>query len=65
MTPMCARKPRAAPGMLPASASAVIEEKMLDGFNLGWIDFEDEANERMAGTTGYRAVLDELVRRAT
>jgi hypothetical protein len=51
--------------MLPASASAVIEEKMLDGFNLGWIDFEDEANERMGGTTGYRAALDELVRRAT
>ncbi|SIT48631.1 NmrA family protein [Paraburkholderia ribeironis] len=30
---------------------------MIDGFNSGWIDFEGGANERVIGTTDYRAVL--------
>jgi uncharacterized protein YbjT (DUF2867 family) len=38
--------------------------EMLDGFNSGWIDFEDGVNERVVGTTSYRTVLEELVRRA-
>jgi uncharacterized protein YbjT (DUF2867 family) len=38
--------------------------EMLGGFNSGWIDFEEGVNERVIGTTAYRAVLDELVRRA-
>ncbi|NML32867.1 NmrA family NAD(P)-binding protein [Paraburkholderia antibiotica] len=37
--------------------------EMLDGFNAGWIDFEDGVNERMVGTTGYRTVLEQLVTR--
>ncbi|MEX3894342.1 NmrA family NAD(P)-binding protein [Paraburkholderia sp. BR10954] len=37
--------------------------EMLDGFNSGWIDFEDGVNERVVGTTSYRTVLEELVRR--
>ncbi|RZF29416.1 NAD-dependent epimerase/dehydratase family protein [Paraburkholderia sp. UYCP14C] len=38
--------------------------EMLDGFNSGWIDFEDGAHERVVGTTSYRTVLEELLRRA-
>ncbi|OLL28375.1 NmrA family transcriptional regulator [Burkholderia sp. SRS-W-2-2016] len=38
--------------------------EMLDGFNSGWIDFEDGVNERVVGTTGYREVLEGLVARA-
>ncbi|MFM0339591.1 NmrA family NAD(P)-binding protein [Paraburkholderia fungorum] len=38
--------------------------EMIDSFNSGWIEFEDGANERVVGTTGYQAVLAELVKRA-
>ncbi|AXE96098.1 uncharacterized protein YbjT (DUF2867 family) [Paraburkholderia terricola] len=38
--------------------------EMLDGFNSGWIDFEDGVNERVIGTTAYQTVLAELVKRA-
>ena len=38
--------------------------EMIDGFNSGWIEFEDGVNERVVGTTGYPAVLAELVKRA-
>ncbi|WP_168790245.1 NmrA family NAD(P)-binding protein [Paraburkholderia aromaticivorans] len=37
--------------------------EMIDGFNSGWIDFEDGVNERVIGAMGYEAVLAELVRR--
>lgn len=37
--------------------------EMIDGFNSGWIEFEGGGNERVVGTTGYRAVLEELVGR--
>jgi NAD(P)H dehydrogenase (quinone) len=38
--------------------------EMIDGFNSGWIDFEDGANERVVGSTAYQTVLAELVERA-
>lgn len=38
--------------------------EMIDGFNSGWIAFEDGVNERVIGTTAYRTVLAELVERA-
>ena len=38
--------------------------EMLDGFNSGWIDFEEGVNERVIGATAYRAVLEELLSRA-
>ncbi|MGF6933397.1 NAD(P)H dehydrogenase (quinone) [Paraburkholderia sp. UCT70] len=38
--------------------------EMLDGFNSGWIDFEEGVNERVIGMTSYRTVLEELVKRA-
>nr|WKF61601.1 hypothetical protein HUO10_006132 [Paraburkholderia busanensis] len=37
--------------------------EMLDGFNAGWIDFEDGAHERVIGTTEFRSVLAELAAR--
>jgi uncharacterized protein YbjT (DUF2867 family) len=37
--------------------------EMIDGFNSGWIEFEDGVNERVIGATGYEAVLAELVAR--
>ena len=37
--------------------------EMIDGFNSGWIDFEDGVHERVIGSTGYQAVLAELVER--
>ncbi|MFM0735546.1 NAD(P)H-binding protein [Paraburkholderia sediminicola] len=37
--------------------------EMIDGFNSGWIDFEDGVNERVVGSTAYQAVLAELVER--
>ncbi len=38
--------------------------EMIDGFNSGWIEFEDGVNERVVGATGYQTVLAELVKRA-
>jgi uncharacterized protein YbjT (DUF2867 family) len=38
--------------------------EMIDGFNSGWIDFEDGVNERVIGKTAYQTVLAELVSRA-
>ncbi|EDZ99226.1 NmrA family protein [Burkholderia sp. H160] len=38
--------------------------EMLDGFNSGWIDFEEGVNERVIGKTSYRTVLEGLVKRA-
>jgi NAD(P)H dehydrogenase (quinone) len=38
--------------------------EMIDGFNSGWIDFEDGVNERVVGATAYQTVLAELVERA-
>lgn len=38
--------------------------EMIDGFNSGWIDFEDGVNERVVGATVYETVLAELVARA-
>lgn len=38
--------------------------EMLDGFNTGWIDFEDGVNERVIGTTGFETVLAELINAA-
>ncbi|REE22054.1 MULTISPECIES: NmrA family NAD(P)-binding protein [unclassified Paraburkholderia] len=37
--------------------------EMIDGFNSGWIDFEDGVNERVVGATAYETVLAELVAR--
>jgi uncharacterized protein YbjT (DUF2867 family) len=37
--------------------------EMIDGFNSGWIDFEDGTNERVIGTTAYQTVLAELAGR--
>ncbi|REG49163.1 uncharacterized protein YbjT (DUF2867 family) [Paraburkholderia sp. BL6669N2] len=37
--------------------------EMIDGFNSGWIDFEDGMNERVVGATAYETVLAELVAR--
>lgn len=37
--------------------------EMIDGFNSGWIDFEDGANERVIGATAFQRVLAELVER--
>jgi NAD(P)H dehydrogenase (quinone) len=37
--------------------------EMIDGFNSGWIDFEDGMNERVVGSTAYQTVLAELVAR--
>jgi NAD(P)H dehydrogenase (quinone) len=38
--------------------------EMIDGFNSGWIDFEEDGvNERVVGETGFGAVLRELVER--
>lgn len=37
--------------------------EMIDGFNSGWIDFEDGAHERVIGTTSFQTVLAELVGR--
>ena len=38
--------------------------EMIDGFNSGWIDFEDGKNERVVGATAFQRVLAELVGRA-
>ncbi|CAE6725271.1 NmrA family NAD(P)-binding protein [Paraburkholderia haematera] len=38
--------------------------EMIDGFNSGWIDFEDGVNERVVGSTAYETVMAELVGRA-
>ncbi|WP_027798434.1 NmrA family NAD(P)-binding protein [Paraburkholderia dilworthii] len=38
--------------------------EMIDGFNSGWIDFEEGGNEHVIGETGYLTVLAELVKRA-
>jgi uncharacterized protein YbjT (DUF2867 family) len=38
--------------------------EMIDGFNSGWIDFEDGVNERVVGATAYQTVLAELAERA-
>ncbi len=35
--------------------------EMIDGFNSGWIDFEPGLHEHVAGTTTFKAMLDELV----
>lgn len=37
--------------------------EMLDGFNSGWIEFEPGRHEQVTGSTGYEAVLMELVGR--
>ena len=37
--------------------------EMIDGFNSGWIDFEEGVNEHVVGKTGYQTVLAELVKR--
>jgi uncharacterized protein YbjT (DUF2867 family) len=34
--------------------------EMLDGFNSGWIDFEQPAHERLRGTTELQTVLNAL-----
>jgi NAD(P)H dehydrogenase (quinone) len=38
--------------------------EMIDGFNSGWIDFEEGVNERVIGSTAYQTVMAELVGRA-
>jgi NAD(P)H dehydrogenase (quinone) len=37
--------------------------EMIEGFNSGWIEFEDGVNERVIGTTAYETVLAELLQR--
>jgi uncharacterized protein YbjT (DUF2867 family) len=37
--------------------------EMIDGFNSGWIEFEDGVNERVIGATAYETVLAELIGR--
>ena len=38
--------------------------EMLDGFNTGWIDFEPDRHEHVAGTTRFKAVLVPLAKSA-
>ncbi|CAB3692800.1 hypothetical protein LMG27174_03252 [Paraburkholderia rhynchosiae] len=38
--------------------------EMIDGFNSGWIDFDEGVKEHVIGTTAYQTVLAQLVSRA-